>query len=190
MKGRRPKGLSADDRKVWQHVTASVTPLDPVRALPAEPEPEPEPVAHPIPVAAPAIPARPVAAALRRPLPAAPPLAPLEKTLRRRLARGAAEPEARIDLHGLTQDAAHRRLIGFLRRSQAEGLKLVVVITGKGSRTADPHAERGVLRRVVPEWLMRPDLRALVIGFEEAAAAHGGGGALYVRIRRGVQPGD
>lgn len=183
MKGRRPRGLTIDDRRVWQHVTASVTPLDPDRVLP--PEPEPIPAAP----AAPAISVPPLAAPVRRAEPAPPPLAPLEKALRRRLTRGAAEPEASIDLHGLTQEAAHRRLLGFLRRAQADGLKLVVVITGKGSRTADPHAERGVLRRVVPEWLMRPDLRPLVIGFEEAAAAHGGAGALYVRIRRPARPG-
>jgi DNA-nicking Smr family endonuclease len=183
MTGRRSRGLTTDDRRVWQHVTASVTPLDPARVLPPEPEP---PGAPPTP-AVPTPSGLPAATPTRRPAP--PPLAPLEKTLRRRLTRGAVEPEARIDLHGLTQEAAHRRLLGFLYRAQADGLKLVVVITGKGSRTADPHAERGVLRRVVPEWLMRPDLRPLVIGFEEAAAAHGGAGALYVRIRRPARPG-
>jgi DNA-nicking Smr family endonuclease len=41
-----------------------------------------------------------------------------------------------------------------------------------------------VLRRVVPHWLRLPELRALVLGFEEAAPQHGGAGALYVRLRR------
>ncbi|MFL5135469.1 MAG: Smr/MutS family protein, partial [Microvirga sp.] len=44
--------------------------------------------------------------------------------------------------------------------------------------------ERGVLRRMVPHWLRLPDLRSLVIGFEEASPQHGGSGALYVRLRR------
>ena len=44
--------------------------------------------------------------------------------------------------------------------------------------------ERGVLRRMVPHWLRLPDLRHLVIGFEEASPQHGGSGALYVRLRR------
>jgi DNA-nicking Smr family endonuclease len=44
--------------------------------------------------------------------------------------------------------------------------------------------ERGVLRRQVPLWLALPDLRSLVVGFEEAHVAHGGEGALYVRLRR------
>ena len=43
---------------------------------------------------------------------------------------------------------------------------------------------RSVLRRLVPHWLAEPGLRGLVLGFEQAARGHGGGGALYVRIRR------
>jgi DNA-nicking Smr family endonuclease len=76
----------------------------------------------------------------------------------------------------------------FLRRSQAEGAKLVLVITGKGA-AASAHGpglsdERGVLRRMVPHWLRMADLRGVVMGFEEASLRHGGGGALYVRLRR------
>jgi DNA-nicking Smr family endonuclease len=36
----------------------------------------------------------------------------------------------------------------------------------------------------VPQWLGLPEFRALVIGFEHAHVAHGGEGALYVRVRR------
>jgi len=56
------------------------------------------------------------------------------------------------------------------------------VITGKGARAAE--GERGVLKRQVPHWLGLPEFRALVIGFEDAHSAHGGAGALYVRVRR------
>jgi DNA-nicking Smr family endonuclease len=55
------------------------------------------------------------------------------------------------------------------------------VITGKGGIVG---SGRGALRREVPQWLALPEFRPLVIGFEEAAATHGGAGALYVRIRR------
>jgi DNA-nicking Smr family endonuclease len=41
-----------------------------------------------------------------------------------------------------------------------------------------------VLRRQVPHWLKLPELRDYVIGFESAHIAHGGEGALYVRVRR------
>jgi DNA-nicking Smr family endonuclease len=189
---RRPKGLSAEDRRLWTHVAAGVKPLDPSRRL-VEAEAEaatPEP-------AVPA-PARRRAAPPPSPAPAVPqppPLAAIEKGLKRKLVRGRREADARIDLHGLTQEAAHRRLLGFLRQSQAAGHALVIVITGKGAPKRlreldedpfrpDPYASRGVLRRVVPQWLALPEMRPLVIGFEEAAIGHGGAGALYVRIRR------
>jgi DNA-nicking Smr family endonuclease len=67
----------------------------------------------------------------------------------------------------------------------------VLVITGKGRGAEDQHeAPFGVLRRAVPQWLREPDLRSLVVGFEEATATHGGAGALYVRIRRAGRFGD
>lgn len=190
---RRPRHLSAEDRRLWTHVAAGVKPLDPARALtlPAEPEPEADPAPTAAKPAARAAPARSIVPAVPPP----PPLAALEKGLKRRLTRGRRDADARIDLHGLTQDAAHRRLIAFLRQSQAAGHALVIVITGKGAPKRlreldeeafrpDPYASRGVLRRVVPQWLALPEMRSLVIGFEEASAGHGGAGALYVRIRR------
>ena len=103
------------------------------------------------------------------------------------LVRDGGYVDARIDLHGLRQDAAHHRLRTFLIRGQEEGYRLVLVITGKGS-TASPtdlgRAERGVLRRSVPAWLDSAEFRGLVVGYDEAGPRHGGGGALYVRIRR------
>ncbi len=115
--------------------------------------------------------------------PALPPLSVIDRRARQKIARGHVEIGARIDLHGMKQGEAKERLSAFLHRAQARGKSLVLVITGKG--TAAPEgAERGVLRRAVPLWLALPELRPLVIGFEEAAPSHGGGGALYVRIRK------
>jgi DNA-nicking Smr family endonuclease len=112
------------------------------------------------------------------------PIANIERREKSRLARGHREIDARIDLHGMTQARAHRALLGFLHRSQAEGCRYVLVITGKGKILSDG-SERGVLRRIVPEWLALAEFRALVTGYEEAAIGHGGAGALYVRVRRG-----
>ena len=107
------------------------------------------------------------------------------------LRRGRHAVEGVIDLHGMRQSEAHEALRAFLRRAQRDGLKFVLVITGKGAAGAE-HAlfeERGVLRRVVPHWLRSPDLRPLVLGFEEAGPHHGGAGALYVRLRRATHRG-
>jgi DNA-nicking Smr family endonuclease len=76
--------------------------------------------------------------------------------------------------------------VSFLAGAQAQGHRLVLVITGKGrARESWPAPdERGVLRRLVPQWLALPELRVLVLGFEPAQRTHGGDGALYVRLRR------
>jgi DNA-nicking Smr family endonuclease len=84
----------------------------------------------------------------------------------------------------MTQREAHDALIGFLRNAQARGATLVLVITGKGAPGAGRTNERGVLKRQVPQWLRLPGLRELIVGFEPAHVAHGGEGALYVRLRR------
>jgi DNA-nicking Smr family endonuclease len=91
-----------------------------------------------------------------------------------RLRRGRAGPEARLDLHGLTHDAAYRVLLRFLIGAQAEDKRLVLVITGKG----------GVLRTYLPLWLGQKDVRPLVGGVSQAHASHGGAGAFYVSLRR------
>jgi DNA-nicking Smr family endonuclease len=118
-----------------------------------------------------------------------PPLAPLEKRLKKQLARGRSAIDQSIDLHGMTQPQAHQALRGFLVYAQAQGDRLVLVVTGKGAPktrifSPDDFGEPGVLRRLVPHWLHAPDMRMIVLGFEEAGRAHGGSGALYVRLRR------
>lgn len=127
-------------------------------------------------------------AAVPRKPPGPLPLAPLERNLKRDLARGRAEADAVLDLHGYNQAEAHHALRGFLRAAQAQGARLVIVVTGKGGRGGlSPTSwidEPGVLRRLVPHWLREADMRSIVLGFEEAARAHGGAGALYVRLRR------
>jgi DNA-nicking Smr family endonuclease len=123
--------------------------------------------------------------------PAPRPLNPIDAQTRRKIARGSLAIEGRIDLHGLTQDDAHAALRVFIVGARRRGLKIVLVITGKGRRSDGAFhghdvfspGERGVLRRLVPHWLAAPDLRDHVVGFEEAHVAHGGAGAIYVRIR-------
>ena len=83
----------------------------------------------------------------------------------------------------MTQARAHRALSTFLQRAHLDGLTFVLIITGKG-KIGDGEAERGVLRRQVPQWLSQPEFRTLVVGFEAAHLGHGGEGALYVRVRR------
>jgi DNA-nicking Smr family endonuclease len=108
--------------------------------------------------------------------------AKLDKHLARQVRRGRREVDARLDLHGLTQREAHAALARFIGSAAARGDRLVLVITGKGSRGG------GVLQREVPRWLARPDLARSVVGCEPALARDGGAGALYVHLRRGAAP--
>lgn len=176
------RALSDDERALWDTVTRALKPLKRRKkiegdvaeaAKAATVKPARDVVKSSAPVTPPA-----------RPGP--PPLAPLGRRMRQKLARGSESIDARIDLHGMTQADAHEALAHFLRRAQHDGARVVLVITGKGTRPGlDPYVERGVLRRQVPHWLESAELRPYVVGFESAGMGHGGAGALYVRVRRG-----
>jgi DNA-nicking Smr family endonuclease len=180
-KGRR---LSGEEHALWDSVTRSVKPLRrrapkaDAGIAPPDEEPPVRPPRRPA-AASPALPPKPVSP---------PPLAPLDRRTRQKIARGRQEIDGRIDLHGLTQAQAHAALLRFLRSAQAKGGRVVLVITGKGASTGAPTGaptgERGVLRRQVPLWLALPDFRDCVVGFDAAAIGHGGDGALYVRLRK------
>lgn len=104
-----------------------------------------------------------------------------------RMSRGKLAPEARIDLHGLTLAEAQPELIRFILNAQSQGLRLVLVITGKGRRGDDdgPIPRRpGVLKHQVPQWLHRAPLAPAVMQVAEAHLKHGGSGAYYVYLRR------
>jgi DNA-nicking Smr family endonuclease len=169
----RPKVLE-EDLRLWAKVAETVTPR-PGRVVPQiEAEPAPPTAAKPAAMPAVAI----EAPHVRRRSGAKPPPDLIEPRRHRRLVRERDVIEARIDLHGLTWDAARAALESFLRRAAVQGHRAVLVITGKG-RLGD-----GILRRAVPEWLAAPGLRELVAGVSPAARRHGGEGALYVALKR------
>ncbi|MEI9996116.1 MAG: Smr/MutS family protein [Rhizomicrobium sp.] len=109
-----------------------------------------------------------------------------------RMRRGLLDPDAKLDLHGLTEQAAHRALLLFLRSAQARGHRLVLVVTGKGKPLApdapfdlELHARsRGVLKSSVPRWLNERDFAGLIANTATAHKKHGGTGAMYVYLRK------
>jgi DNA-nicking Smr family endonuclease len=196
---RRPRQLSREERELWSHIQRATVPLK------GRPKPSPEPAPISAPTEIPADPPRrglapgkfkqtpgaaaravPDAKAKAAPAKPAPPLVPLERKAARALARGRTSAEAVIDLHGMTQAEAHGALVRFLYGAHAAGHAIVLVVTGKGVvGEGYDGAGRGVLRRMVPHWLTLPELRPIVLGLSEAGPRQGGGGALYVRLRRG-----
>lgn len=195
----RRRVLSPEEAALWARVTAGIRPRLPPppaqrpEALPSEPPAAPAPESAPPPpfrIGARALP-EPATRIDLAPLPGTAPPSALQLPRRTlaRLARGGAAPEGRIDLHGMTLAEARPALGRFIAASHLRGLRLVLVITGKGRAGTGggegPIPERpGLLRREVPRWLAEPPLAALVVQVTEAHARHGGAGALYVRLRR------
>lgn len=114
----------------------------------------------------------------------------------KKLKRGKAKTEGKIDLHGMTCVEAHEKLLRFLERSQQKSRRVVLVVTGKGGpkkagldgyadlRYQDFESSKGVLRREVPLWLSGAAMRHMIVSFENASPTDGGTGALYVIIKR------
>ncbi len=166
--------LRREDSDLFRAAMRGVKPLGPVKP-PKIPVPPPQREAAPKP------------AALRpapQPSPKAmPPLAigtgsDIDRASFERLKRGQMEIEARLDLHGKTQDEAHRALSSFIARAQSRGARLALVVTGKGREG------KGVLRESVPRWLNEPALRARILALANAQPRDGGSGALYVLLRK------
>lgn len=193
--------LSDDDAQLWESTAATIRPLNrKSRVHPAAPAPDAgpptqgrsrkaEPAGHGA--------AHPPPAKTHHPAKKLPPIAPFHPREEKKIRAGRREIERRIDLHGLRQSDAHVRLRRFLHQCHADGLRHVLVITGKGGprRRKDDDdfgwntEPGGVLRRQVPLWLAEPDLRAIVVSFTSAAIQHGGDGALYVHLRRAGRAG-
>ena len=115
----------------------------------------------------------------------------LDKATERKLSAGKMPIEARLDLHGMRQAEAHAALRRFLHASSSKDYRTVLIITGKGfardnnerSWEGASDRERGVLRRMLPNWLEQPEFRGIVVGYTSAGPRHGGDGAFYVQLR-------
>jgi DNA-nicking Smr family endonuclease len=118
----------------------------------------------------------------------------IDRRQEKRFLRGKVEIEARLDLHGETLESAKIRLLRFLSDCFDRQIATVLVITGKGSSAFVRHtlhsrdfhesSERsGRLRSALPDWLHDAQFRDLVSGFQPAHPKHGGGGAVYIKLR-------
>jgi len=187
----KDRKLSAEERILWSKVAKSTRPLpeqrnqmkaielflaeeeatEEAKRVRTEQEARPPAPVPPVPIP-------------QKPHPSANQHQPLERPVRRKIAKGRLPLEARIDLHGLYQGEAHDLLLDFLLRAHQRGLRHVLVITGKGSSMGS----EGALKRAAPLWFSKPEFRYLISSYEPAAQHHGGEGALYIRLAR--RPGE
>lgn len=160
--------LSSEERRLWGRVARTVR-LAPGRRVELEDEVDTPPVGGTM--AAPVAKAAETRKAPRKPSP------PEDLSGQRRIRRGQSEIDGRLDLHGHTQDTAHRELVEFILRQSAAGARCVLVITGKGRLGA------GVLRSRLGDWISDPGLRPIIAGYARAHPRHGGEGATYIFLR-------
>jgi len=184
MTPKRP--VSREEQSLWRQVTGDVEPISSQPPKESKTQPANVKTKNPKP------PKAKTATSAPPPPPPAPPVrtkpqpelvpgktAGLDKRNAQRLKRGQLRPEARVDLHGMTQSEAHAKLNSFIAECRMADRRTVLVITGKGSVR-----EGGVLRRMVPHWLNQPSLREMVIAIEQATPRDGGAGAYYLLLRR------
>ena len=198
--GSRKRALTADEAELWTYAMRDARSLQrrgrrkaaEAETPPGDGDMPPEPSSFTQPAATPKLPVRTVSHAPYTP-PApessrSPALAAYDEKERRRLGKNPELIEARLDLHGFRQREAYTALRSFLFSCSVRGLRHVLIITGKGmaaERQRDFFGEeRGVLRRLVPQWLSEPELRGLVVSHTASHVRHGGEGALYVRLRK------
>lgn len=104
---------------------------------------------------------------------------PLDLRIERNLSLGDVVIEARLDLHGKTEQEAHEQLSAFVETQQKRGKRLVLVITGKGREEAP-----SPLRANVPRWCEVAPLAEKILAVRFAAPHHGGEGAYYVLLKK------
>ena len=94
-----------------------------------------------------------------------------------------------IDLHGFSLESANKIVEGFINNSYQEGIKKVIVVTGKGirSKTANnPYLSRdlSILKHSVPEFIKsNSSLMNKIKQISEANIEDGGSGAFYIYFK-------
>ena len=173
------RSLGPEEAAAWARVAATIRPLS--RRAPKQAEPEPPVIkAEAGPKAAPA----PRLAKPPPPPPARPrPGTTLDGSWDRKLKAGSVEPDRILDLHGHSLDRAWAAIDSALEQAIAAGERVVLLITGH-ARAGAPPVERGRIRAAVHDWLAASRHAARIAAVRGAHGRHGGGGSLYIILRR------
>ena len=188
MKRKGPRGLTPEERALWDKVKSRATPLNrstaiPTFDLPEKPNDKPSDLKFKIPYIRVGETPKPTVSTQIE----SPQTTSIDKNVYGQIKRGKRKPEAKLDLHGMTLAQAHPRLIGFVSDAYSSGKRLVLVITGKGKDRDNGGpipTPLGILRHHVPGWLNAPPLKSMVLDVVNAHIRHGGDGAYYVYLRR------
>lgn len=106
-----------------------------------------------------------------------------EKNTKKRMKRGRFIYDAKIDLHGQTQDQAFDALQKFITHHYKKRIRHLLIITGRGRYCYQTLSSSGILIKKVPEWLKQMPFSSMISVIEQASSYDGGEGALYVILR-------
>ena len=104
----------------------------------------------------------------------------INRAVAEKLHRGEFSIQGHIDLHGLRVEDARDVFEDFLKKSIAEGKRMVLVIHGRGLSSPD----KPILKTNVLKWLTTGPWRKWVMAFASARLCDGGAGATYVLLRK------
>ncbi len=171
------RSLNPDEAELWARVTATIRPLSRKPVPEVKTEPEPQPKAEPRRAAA-----KPIRKAPPPPLPPRPGTT-LDGTWDRKLQSGSVSPDRVVDLHGHNLDGAWSAIDWALEGAIDSGDRVVLLITGH-SRPDGPPVQRGRIRAAVHDWLAASRHASKIAAVRPAHGRHGGGGSLYIILRR------
>jgi DNA-nicking Smr family endonuclease len=93
------------------------------------------------------------------------------------------DPDRVLDLHGMNLDSAWRAIDRGLEQAIQAGNRVILLITGH-HRPGEPPVQRGRIRAAVHDWLAASRHAAEIAAVRGAHRRHGGGGSLYIILRR------
>lgn len=174
------RSLSPEESALWARVASTIRPLSRARndreAATLKPDAEISPkVVKSVPVPRAAAPKRPAVGTT------------LDASWDRRLQGGSLEPDRIVDLHGLSLDGAWRAIDRTLEQAIARGDRVLLLITGH-HRSGEPPIRRGAIRAAVHDWLAASRHAGEIAAVRGAHRRHGGGGSLYIVLRRKFRP--
>jgi len=170
------RSLSPEEAELWARVTSTIQPLSREKAK--------SQAAEPIRKTAVGVTAAPPKIGRAEPPQQRPPAGQtLDGSWDRRLRNGAIEPDRILDLHGMSLDSAWRAIDRGLEQAIARDNRVVLLITGH-HRPGDPPVRRGAIRAAVHDWLAASRHASDIAAVRGAHRRHGGGGSLYVILRR------
>ena len=172
--------LGPEEAELWARVTATIRPLsrEPLKAPPAAEADRPKTSLVPPVVQKP----KPTALPKAAPTPPRPGTT-LDGTWDRKLRSGSIQPDRIVDLHGLNLDGAWRAIDLALERAETDGDRVILLITGH-HRSGEPPVQRGRIRAAVHDWLAVSRHAGRIAAVRGAHPRHGGGGSLYIVLRR------